>query len=672
MKRRFSLVVLTASLFISGCTSCSNDVIEEDDNMNEKFEYSDLYKVENNKSEPITGKKLYKASYGYTQNSEQGYNNFYYKDLEGNSLPFNEDKFGSEAYIKNGEMNSTSTLVMYEFDVPETGKVKISGNPQLLSDSPVIVDIYLNDVILDSKTVKDSEGVYHEITIDVKKGDKIYFKMMNEGRIYWNPSIDYNYLNKEVSLHHTADGYYGDVHPFYDKKNNKMYMYYLSTGMEEDKVYERFSSLLYTSTNLIQYNREEVVMSKTNPPDQDLYFALGVYEDKDGNYRSCYGKDTYAGGSLSKDLITWELGSEPYIDENDDMLKYTFRTYFDNGCISGRDPYIYYDKESGQYYCIVMNYYSASRDQGEKYLTLYRANEDGIYNIPSTKLLSFTGRGDPECPQIMKIGDRWYIFYSVYGTGTSGNVGRFAYRVGDKDALPQDVNWESKEERFLDGGDLHAAQLVQVYDTYYLYGWINYEPYQNVWGGYLNLPHEVQVGEDGVLTQRYDPHITELLNRGEVVEVNETNVINSTFSSFTNGVFSGTGEAELDYDLSRNYLTFAVNSLEKDTFAGLSLGLNDLFIGVTNIDNETYLVVTRDINNNPLSDSYIKIDTSDKYSFKVSIDNQFIEVSVNDEAMLSTHTLLNSNYRLKVKSNGKNKIANLKVNKLADYNNIFD
>ncbi len=670
MKKKLKFpFILLVSLFAISCSSCDNQ--KGDPIVEEKFEYSDLYQVEKTKSDPITGKKLYKASFGYIENETQGYNGFYYKDNNGIELTFNNGKFGNEYFINNGAMHSTAeNQVMYEFIVPETGKVKLSGNPQLLSESPVSIDIFLNETIIDSKIVSTAEGVYYEHIVDVTKGDKLQFKMMNEGEIYWNPSIDYNYLTEEQILHHVADGYYGDVHPYYDKNNNKMYMYYLSTGMETEEVHERFSSLLYTSTNMIQYTRQKVKMSETNPPDQDLYFALGVYEDAPGNYRSCYGKGNYVGGSLSKDLITWELGSEPY-EDSDGLLKYTHRAYFDNGCISGRDPYIYYDKDTEQYYCIVMNYYSPSEANGEKYLTLYTADTDGKYDTPSTKLLPFTGRGDPECPQIMKLNDRRYIFYSVYGTGTSGNVGRFAYRIGDKGVLPQDVDWENKEEKFLDGGDLHAAQLVKVYNTYYLYGWLNYTAYSNVWGGYINLPHEIQVEEDGTLTQRYDPEITKLLNRGEIIDVNNDTIINSTFTSFENDTFSGSGSAELNKDLTRNYLTFSVDELVTNSYAGLSLGLNNLFVGAIDIDGEVYLIVSRDVNS-PLADSFIKIDKAEKYDFKVSIDNQFIEVTVNDKAMLSTHTLLNSQYRLKVTSNGNNKISNLQVNKLADYNNIFD
>ena len=84
-----------------------------------------------------------------------------------------------------------------------------------------------------------------------------------------------------------------------------------------------------------------------------------------------------------------------------------------------------------------------------------------------------------------------------------GNVGRMCYRVGPENTLPQNVDWNNLEERYINGQDLHAAQLVQVGDKYYVYGWLNYKYNTSVWGGYLNTPVEVYQGEDGYLPGQY-------------------------------------------------------------------------------------------------------------------------------------------------------------------------
>ena len=134
--------------------------------------------------------------------------------------------------------------------------------------------------------------------------------------------------------------------------------------------------------------------------------------------------------------------------------------------------------------------------KGEKWINMYVGNKKGEFSTVATKMVNFTGRGDAECPQIKKIGNRWYLLSSPSGTGTMGNVGRMCYRVGPEKTLPQNVDWNNLEERYINGQDLHAAQLVQVGDKYYVYGWLNYKYNTSVWGGYLNTPVEVYQGDN--------------------------------------------------------------------------------------------------------------------------------------------------------------------------------
>ncbi len=662
----FLLLVITAM----SNTSCKNNPINKEEE--NKIEYSDLYQVKKNKTDELIDGNLYKASYGYIENSIQGYNQFYYVDGKGSDLVFSKNRWCYEdSYIDNGNMCSkNNNFVSYKFECPKDGRVKISGNPKLINEGNVIVDIYLNEMILDSKEVKTTEGIYHEEIIDVKKGDFIYFKMNNDGLIYWNPSIEYNPANEEL-LHFSGDGYLGDVHPYYDESNNKLYMYYLSTGLETIDKHQQFTSLLYTSDNLVNYQKVNINRDTLNPPDQELFYVLNVYKDKDGKYRSCFSNNSYVGSSISDDLITWRQGSTPYTDTHGN-LKYTYRVDMDKECHLMRDPYIYYDKDNETYYCLVNSHYSNQGANGTKYLVLYKGNKEGIYSSEGIELCEFTGRGDPECCQIMKIKNRYYLFYSVYGTGSYGNVGRFAYRVSDEGKLPEEVDWNNKEEYLLDGNDLHAPQILEIHDKYYLYGWINYDAYRNVWGGYLNLPHEVIVNDDGTLSERYDPHLQTLLNYGEVFEVSNSNIENNTFSNDYNGTFIGKGEASIHKELSRNYITLNISDLKENSYSGIKVGLNDLFIGIVDNEGEIELVITRNIDNTNGYDNSIKINKSNNYSLKISIENQFVEVSVNDDFMLTSNTLLSQSYKMKIVSSGESKISDLKINKLANLNNIFD
>lgn len=647
-------------LLIPGCNKNSHN--KGENNMNT---YDIIYQNTKTKKESLVGKTIYKAEYGYVDNNIQGYNNFYYQIWENNSyanLIYKDGKWiAKETYFQDGVAKTTiNNNITITFVSPENGEVTISGNPKIINGTKGILEIYINDTLLKKYEISDEMGIYHNDKVMITKNDQIHFKLIGDVTLYYNPTIDY--LNSsEKSLHHYPEGYYGDVHPFYDEKNNKMYMYYLSTGKQEKPV-ETFSSLLTTSNNMIQYNDTTIKVSTTNPPEQNLYYALGVYEDAKGNYRSSFGYGNYAGATLSNDLITWSQGATPYIDDKDGLFKYTFRAYFDSDVTSGRDPDIYYDKDTKKYYCVVMNYYTNQTDKGEKGLALYIANQDGKYSTKAYKLLNCTGRGDPECPQLKKIGTRWYLFYSIYGTGTSGNVGKFAYRVGDENTSPELINWNNLPEYYLDGGDLHAAQIVKVKDKVYMYGWINYEPLQNVWGGYLNLAREVYQSEDGTLRTRLDEKITSLLNRG-IIYKDDNNVS-----------INGNIEKDLgDYYRCLIFSNIKINKTLNYTGYKVTDGKNNWYIVISNVNGEKYLAITSDLNNlNPTTS--IKINDQNEFNLKIVIDNNFIEAFVNDEyGVVANTTLLNKNYKISLIGNGNLiDIENQKICKLADYNNIFD
>lgn len=649
-------------LLIPGCKENKNPHNKGENDMNT---YDIIYQNIKTKKESLVGKTTYKAEYGYVDNNTQGYNNFYYQIWEDNSylnLAYDDGKWISkDTYFQDGFAKTTiNNNITITFVSPESGEVTISGNPKIINGTKGILEIYINDTLLKKYEISDELGIYHNDKVMITKNDQIHFKLIGDVILYYNPTIDY-LDSSEKSLHHYPEGYYGDVHPFYDEKNNKMYMYYLSTGKQEKPV-ETFSSLLTTSNNMIQYNDTTIKVSTSNPPEQNLYYALGVYEDAEGNYRSSFGYGNYAGATLSNDLITWSQGATPYIDDKDGLFKYTFRTYFDSDVTSGRDPDIYYDKDTKKYYCVVMNYYTNQTDKGEKGLALYIANQDGKYSTKAYKLLNCTGRGDPECPQLKKIGTRWYLFYSIYGTGTSGNVGKFAYRVGDENTSPELINWNNLPEYYLDGGDLHAAQIVKVKDKVYMYGWINYEPLQNVWGGYLNLAREVYQSEDGTLRTRLDEKITSLLNRG-IIYKDDNNVS-----------INGNIEKDLgDYYRCLIFSNIKINKTLNYTGYKVTDGKNNWYIVISNVNGEKYLAITSDLNNLNPSTS-IKINAQNEFNLKIVIDNNFIEAFVNDEyGVVANTTLLNKNYKISLIGNGNLiDIENQKICKLADYNNIFD
>ena len=623
----------------------------------EKISYKDIYHFEYPKMEHLLGKRLYRASDGYIGNTSQGHNNFYYLAKidgvyhnlieEGGVFKLN----GAE--IKEAEMTSIEgTSASRCFISPKTGLARISGSVFLVKGSSAHVSVYQNNTLITEKDV-DSDGVFHSNEVNLIEGDEIYFVIDGNATVSYNPVIDFTLVD-DLPLHHKADGYYGDVHPFYDYQSKKMNMFYLSTGKQtvSDK-HDIFRSMLTTSTDMIHYVDEPIQMNERGRPEQDLYFVLNVFKDKNGVYRSSEGMGNHITTSISGDLHTWSNGTEAYVDPEDDLFKYRFAAYYDDTVYNGRDPDMMYNPEDDKYYTVSIVYHTSLKDKGKKSIQLYIGNNKGEFPQKGYTLIGFEGRGDPECPQIKKIGDRWYVFYSVSGTGTKGNVGKFAYRVGDPGVNIKDVDWESKPELYLDGEDLHAAQINEVGDKYYYYGWLNYTYNTSVWGGYLNLPHEVFVDEDGTLRSKLDEELLRLLNKGLVYKDDKTYTINENLS----------------VKLTRNLITADID-MKNTNNAGIKVthGSDVYFIGLVTKANKKYLTIKNEF------DGYyseVLAKNESKYHLTISLDGNFLDVNVNDNTTISAMTnLTDTNKSMAIESNG-NTITNLKINQLADYNNIY-
>lgn len=603
-----------------------------------KVSYETLYRGNQKKHDLVFGKSIYKASYGYIGALQQGYNSFYYHCYMNGQLQemsVSSDRFVFEqSYLYQDEMRTVGDYkATRTFISPYSGLAHIYGTIALKEGERALLKIYYqNNLIKECEVDSNMGSFYVSIEQNIEAHKPLSFVLDSESLVSFNPTIDF-IREKEKDLHSVIDGDYGDVHPFYDEKTNQMYMLYLATGRDKNNS-EQFSTLCNVSNDMVNFNPISLTKDPNNPPIISSYFALGVYVDADGKYRSCAGCGDYVSTTVSDDMHVWQNGDEFFIDEADQTFKYRHRFSFSKGVHSGRDPYTYYDKESEQYFTVVMNYYTDKTDKGDKSLTLYTGDKTGLYSNNSTRLLSFTGKGDPECPMIIKMKNRWYLFYSQTGTGTGGGVGKLAYRIGDKNTLPQNVNWESKQELYLDGEDLHAAQITLVGEHYYLYGWLSGTPHTSVWGGALNLSREVFIRDDGSLGTRIDSYYQSLMNDGYV-------------ASYEGGQVS----------IGRSLIKATVGS-------GQSLMIDGYSVGVTNANGKSYLYISN--NQSPLGFCKIEINNAQNYSLKVIVEGTFIEAFIDDTFALTTNCQISSPYQFS--GNG----SNITFYKLANASNILD
>lgn len=292
----------------------------------------------------------------------------------------------------------------------------------------------------------------------------------------------------------------GDVHPFWHE--GKLYLYYLSTD-------GRFSSRLLTSTDFLRFTEE--TLGRMEPvPAIDTYYALGVTPYQ-GGFVSYFGaSDTVINGSFSENLTDWTRLPD------DAVPRISYRT--------GRDPFLFFDPEVSRWRIVYTAYRSNDKagdfDAALSLLTSRTERLEDGWEPEERELVRFDNAGlsrreDPECPQMVRIGERWYLFYSVYSRTVHG-VGGLSYKVGGKGEGLEDVCWQALAERSLDGEDICAAQVFPAEGKTYLLGWVPQDPETDDWGGALSLLREVYPLPDGSLGLRLPEFIYEKI-KGEAL-----------------------------------------------------------------------------------------------------------------------------------------------------------
>lgn len=294
----------------------------------------------------------------------------------------------------------------------------------------------------------------------------------------------------------------GDVHPVYNAEQHRWFLYYLEPG-------GAFHSRLVSSRNLRQW-REEPLRFEGTPRANYYVVAPSVRRTQ---WLTWYGQHHTHVCSSSDDGIVWHADTTKDIPVN-----------LNHSQGGERDPYVVYDETLQCFHTVALAYLTTTYDCA---ITLTSSVGDSLttWGQPVHTLLHFPNdtmwsNGEPECPQLMKIQRRWYIFASL-ARRTVHHVGGLSYWVGDLDKSPLEVNWAEKPRYELTSEDLCAAQLAQKKDEFYLFGWIPPQAKGNEWGGHLNIPLRVQVGHLGTLSTMWHKSSLQLKKTKTVLSLND-------------------------------------------------------------------------------------------------------------------------------------------------------
>ncbi len=648
MKKRFLPAVLALTILTEGMAmaACKN---KDDEKTETPFDYAALYQT--TRTEPYEEKdgNTNRASFGYTQKAEQGYNGWYYESRVGGLSEEMKYDAGSQTWQGNGASIQDGVLkggenaaAVRRFAVTKTGEFVVYGNFKCERDSSpsASVAVYLGDTLLYGGTLAagDTAGKYFEAKGTANAGDSLYFCVKGAGsEVFFNPVVTYENAQNSSLYHLAATGkQYGDVFPYYDEEEHKLYMGFLWS--DDARLPDAYHNALEISENMLAF---------ADVPEANNYGAWQRYKE---NYR-----------------LHFLFDCNRFID----------RSVYPFGV---RDNMLYYDEENERYLLIAGCYYRFDSAAQTSDLVIYASDDKYAtsWTRAGTVVEAGYSRNLPECPSLMEIGDRWYAFVSV-AYNTAHQVGPLQYWTGDAGVDCLDVDWTNKEFSFLDGEDLCAARPTKVGDKVYMWGWIP-STYDTMpwapWAGYLNLPREVVQHPDGSLGGRLDPALSKLLNYGNIYSLSagnyEVETGSAEFSERTLHVTGSENRIALGGGYSRNYVTFHADMKESRKVGYVMKQAGKEYQVVVEKENgKTYMKVLSPFDESHRVNSALEIGDADEFDVKIVIDGAFVEFFIGDEYALTAHTAMTGpSYEAYLYADKAAAFENVKINKLIPYQEI--
>ena len=287
------------------------------------------------------------------------------------------------------------------------------------------------------------------------------------------------------------DGYVGDTMPFVTEEG-ALELYYLYDTDHNGQGYHPIHR--FTTEDLCGYTDDGMVLNYGLMSDPDPALGTGsVLRGEDGLYHLFYTghNDTGNGGlgkecvmhAVSPDRVRWEKRPEDTFFSPEGYSKDDFR-----------DPEVFWVEEEQRYWMLVAARESALGGVVAKYTSpdLKAWTFDGPLYAPQAQYML-------ECPDICRLGDRYYLTYSwdcvtYYAVGDSMN-GPFA--------TPEDNILDGQGLMEGNGFVFYAAKTVEWNGDIYLCGWLGRAGlsadsgiYQ--WAGNA-LNHRLVQREDGAL-----------------------------------------------------------------------------------------------------------------------------------------------------------------------------
>lgn len=289
----------------------------------------------------------------------------------------------------------------------------------------------------------------------------------------------------------SAGAWVGDVMPM--AENDTFHLYYLYDTDHNGVGYHPIHK--FSTENFYEY-RDDGLMVDFGKSQEDADLAIGtgcVLVGQDGLYHCFYTghNDTFPEKGLDKECVMHAVSTD-----NQNWTKLPEDTFYAPEQYSGddfRDPNVFWNEEEQCYWLLI-----AARDEKLGGIVAKFTSTDLSEWTLSEPLYAPQAQYMLECPDLFRMGDWYYLFYS-WDCVTYYAMSRSL-----------DGPFETPEDNILDGSGagfaFYAAKTAALKDKRYLCGWIGRKKEATDlgaydWAGSL-LVHQLVQKEDGTLGVR--------------------------------------------------------------------------------------------------------------------------------------------------------------------------
>ena len=298
----------------------------------------------------------------------------------------------------------------------------------------------------------------------------------------------------------------GDFIPFY--KDGTYYLYYLLDWRDVAGHGEGTPWYLITTKDMVHFQEHGEMLARGSVAEQDLYVFTGSAVEGLGQYHIFYtghnphyaaqGKpDQGIMHAVSTDLFHWQKVPQDTFFAPTDSYKAN----------DWRDPYVFWNEEVGEFWMLVCARLKNGPSRRRGCTALCTSKDLQHWQVQPKPFYAPGLYHTHECPDLFRLGDWWYLFFSEYSEQTVT-----CYRMAHSLTGP----WLTPANDTCDGRAFYAAKTASDGTNRYLFGWNptretgkDYRPWQ--WGGALAV-HELWQKADGTLAVRPPQQVLQAYN----------------------------------------------------------------------------------------------------------------------------------------------------------------